>query len=87
MMKFSYQIPVALIGAVVCLVQPQLAIALTLQEIQVIAEEITVKIDGAGTGSGVIFDRQGNKYFVLTCRPRAFIPHSAPSTVTDQKSH
>lgn len=68
MMKFSYQIPVALIGAVVCLVQPQLAIALTLQEIQVIAEEITVKIDGAGTGSGVIFDRQGNKYFVLTCR-------------------
>lgn len=56
-------ITAALIGAVVVFVQPQFVAALTTPEI---ARAITVRIDGPNTGSGVIVERQGNTYTVLT---------------------
>lgn len=68
MMKFPYQLSAVLMGVAICLVQPQMILALTTEEVEAIAKEITVKIDGESAGSGVIIERQGNKYFVLTNR-------------------
>ena len=58
----------ATIAALVQTVQPQPAIAQkTAAEIEEIAEEITVRIDGPGAGgSGFIVKREGNTYTVLT---------------------
>lgn len=81
-MKLSYGLPAALIGAAIVLVQPQIASALLVNEVQAIAEEITVLIPGknpnsgksAGNGSGAIIAKEGNTYTVLTanhvvCKP------------------
>jgi len=77
-MKFSYGLPVALIGAAAitslsfayALVQPQLAMALTTDEVYDLAAEVAVRIDGPtgglSNGTGVIVDKQGNTYTVLT---------------------
>jgi serine protease Do len=72
-MRFSYGLPVALAGAVatVALVQPYIAGAPTVpvpDEIKKIAKDITVLIDGQLPGSGVIIDKQGNTYTVLTAK-------------------
>ncbi|MCC5634577.1 trypsin-like peptidase domain-containing protein [Nostoc sp. CHAB 5844] len=57
---------VALMGAIVMpLVQIQIIIALP-ATVNNIAQQVTVRIDGANTGSGVIIRRQGNTYTVLT---------------------
>ncbi|MBC6452391.1 MAG: serine protease [Hormoscilla sp. SP5CHS1] len=64
---FSYGLSTALLGAAVVMVQPQVAAALTVGEIESIAKEITVKIEGPGApGSGVIIAREGKSYYVLT---------------------
>ena len=39
---------------------------LSLEKVEEKALEITVKVDGCGAGSGVIYQREGNTYFVLT---------------------
>jgi tetratricopeptide (TPR) repeat protein len=67
-MNFPRGLSVALIGAAatIVLVQPQMAQALEPSEISARAKEITVRIDGTNTGSGVIFERTGNTYSVLT---------------------
>lgn len=67
-MKFSYSLSAALLGAAaMAIVQPQIAVALQPEQA---AEKITVLIDenGKALGSGVIFDRQGNTYYVLTVK-------------------
>jgi tetratricopeptide (TPR) repeat protein len=61
-MRFGGGLPVVLFGAVIAIVQPQVAAALTESD----AYQVTVRIDGTNTGSGVIIDRQGNSYTVLT---------------------
>ncbi|OCR02028.1 hypothetical protein BCD67_07580 [Oscillatoriales cyanobacterium USR001] len=78
-MKWGYGLAVVLIGGVVLtslsfaktVVEPQFAVALAQENVNTIAEEITVMIDGAnddqqGKGSGVIIGREGNIYYVLT---------------------
>lgn len=67
-MKFSYSLPAALIGAAaIAIIQLQIAVALTPEQA---AEKITVLIDenGKALGSGVILDREGNTYYVLTVK-------------------
>ena len=55
-------------AATIALVQPA-ALALTPSQIDQIAEAITVCIDTPGSsGSGVIIQREGNTYTVLTAR-------------------
>lgn len=66
MIKLFYGFPVVLLGAAIVVVQPQVAIALTAAEVNAIAKQITVRIDGTNTGTGVIINRQGNTYTVLT---------------------
>ena len=64
-MKFAGGLPAILVGAVIGMVQVQVASALTPAEV---AQQITVRIDGGGanTGSGVIIERQGSNYTVVT---------------------
>ncbi|NJM73590.1 MAG: tetratricopeptide repeat protein, partial [Scytonema sp. RU_4_4] len=63
---FSRRLPAVLMGATVVMVQPQLAVALSPIQISDIAKEFTVLITGEGIGSGVIFERKGDTYFVIT---------------------
>ena len=67
-MNFYYGIPAALTGVAIVLVQPQLAVALTANQVNRIASEITVLIDGINPGSGAIVARNGNTYYVLTAK-------------------
>ncbi len=68
-MKLTYFLPVGLLAAAVVMIQPQSLAALTAQEVDAIAKEITVRIDGqddASSGSGIIIERNGDNYLVLT---------------------
>ena len=67
MIKFTYGLPVALLGAAVVVVQSQRAVASIPQPVRDIADKITVRIDGANGGSGIIIKSAGNTYTVLTC--------------------
>ncbi|WP_414572500.1 hypothetical protein [Nostoc sp. CCY 9925] len=60
-MKLFSGLLAVFIGATIVIVQPQV-VALTEPD----AYQVTVRIDGANTGSGVIIDRQENSYTVLT---------------------
>ena len=87
-MNFLCILSAALVGAAIIIVQPQLAVALTVEEINAIAEEITVKIipiieqDREAEqdreiekliGTGIIFERKDNTYSVLTSKHVAAI--------------
>ncbi|WP_254563881.1 tetratricopeptide repeat-containing serine protease family protein [Oscillatoria sp. HE19RPO] len=71
-MRFEYALQAALFGTTAALVimQPPIANALTSEEVQTIAQQITVTINpGArNAGSGFIIARDGNTYYVLTAR-------------------
>ena len=67
MIKFTYGLPVALLGAAVVVVQTSKVIASIPQPVRDIADKITVRIDGANGGSGIIIKGEGNTYTVLTC--------------------
>jgi tetratricopeptide (TPR) repeat protein len=66
-MKLIHGLSVSLLGTVatIALVQPY-ALALSSQEVNTIARQVTVQIDGQNPGSGVIVARQGQTYTVLT---------------------
>jgi tetratricopeptide (TPR) repeat protein/V8-like Glu-specific endopeptidase len=69
MMKFYYAIAPAIIGVSIALVQAQTAVALSSSEVGKIAKAITVLVDNKnGSGTGVIIQREGNTYIVLTAR-------------------
>lgn len=61
-----YGISAAIIGVAIVVANPQVVAALTAQEVNAIARDITVLIDGLYPGSGVIVAREGNTYYVLT---------------------
>lgn len=61
--------PILFGAATIVIIQPQIALALSSEEISKIAEEITVLIQTPGSrGSGIILSKQGNTYTVLTAR-------------------
>ena len=60
-----YKLSTAIITTI-AIAQPQLVIAQNISKINNIAENITVKITGYGNGSGVIFEKAGNVYSVIT---------------------
>lgn len=64
-MRFNYS---SIIGVAIVMLAPQIAQALTITEIETIAQQITVKLLSSTPGSGVIIARQGNTYYVLTAR-------------------
>lgn len=54
------------IAATTALIQPQLASAIPLSELERIAKNITVRIDSQTPGSGIMIKRSGDTYTVLT---------------------
>ena len=64
-MKFGYVLPLILFGAV-NLMQSHELIALEPTEVNAIAQKITVRISGPEAGSGIIVNKEGNTYTVLT---------------------
>ncbi|MEQ9237729.1 tetratricopeptide repeat protein [Coleofasciculus sp. E2-BRE-01] len=71
-MTFPYQFPAAIIGtaATLVMVQPQITVAATAEEIRNTAKEITVLIRerGENIGSGVIIARSGDTHYILTAK-------------------
>ena len=78
-------------ATVAVLVQPQFAVALTPEEVNKIAYEITVRIDGPGgeqnNGSGTIVSRQGDVYTVLTAAHVTSAPGQYAIQTSDGKQH
>lgn len=67
-MKCYYLLPAALIG-ISAVVRSPAALALSSTEVSKIAVQITVRIESKNSpGSGVIIQREGNTYTVLTCK-------------------
>ncbi len=66
--KFKYGLSAALIGATIAILQTQNAVAQTVDQVNKIAEQITVLIEGQSQGSGIIVAREGSTYYVLTCK-------------------
>ena len=68
-MKVPSSLSCSLLGAtVLALVQTQPVAALSATQINAIARQITVLIDGQNPGSGVMIKREGNRFTVLTAR-------------------
>jgi Flp pilus assembly protein TadD len=69
-MKYYYSFLPALIGVSMVLQQPQVAVALSQQEVETIAKQITVQIvdnqNPSIAGSGVIIKQAGNIYTAIT---------------------
>ncbi|MBW4493137.1 MAG: tetratricopeptide repeat protein [Oscillatoria princeps RMCB-10] len=88
-MNFLYGLPAALIGAAatVALVQPHMAVALEPSEVAAKAKAFTVRIDGPETGSGVIFERNGKTYSVLTNRHVIYTEGDYQITAPDGKKY
>lgn len=62
-----FRISLVSISSLITLITPQICLGLTESEVNKIAGEITVRIDGPNRGgSGVIVEKQGNTYYVLT---------------------
>ena len=60
-------IGISAIAPILPLVTPQVALALASAEVNAIAKEITVRVDGpTGNGSGVIFEKKGSTYYIVT---------------------
>ncbi|WP_315789587.1 hypothetical protein [Fischerella sp. JS2] len=69
-MKYYHALPPVLIGVSMVLVQSQVAVAISPQEVEKIGREITVRIVDSQNptiaGSRIIVKRSGNTYTVLT---------------------
>ncbi|PLZ81217.1 hypothetical protein CEN44_28815 [Fischerella muscicola CCMEE 5323] len=69
-MKYYYTLPPLLIGVSIVLVQAQVVVALSSQEVENIGREITVRIVDSQnpivSGSGVLIKHSGNTYTILT---------------------
>ncbi|KOP27673.1 hypothetical protein AMR41_04085, partial [Hapalosiphon sp. MRB220] len=69
-MKYFYTLPPVVIGVSMVLVQSQVAVALSQQQVEQIGREITVRIvdtqDPTVSGSGVLIKHSGDTYTVLT---------------------
>lgn len=68
MNKFASFLLTITIGGSLIAGKPQAVMALTVPEIEIIAQQITVQILSATKGSGVIVARQNDTYYVLTAR-------------------
>jgi Protein of unknown function (DUF2808)/Trypsin-like peptidase domain len=56
-------------------------------DVNQIAKPATVLIEGTGSGSGVIFRKQGNKYFVLTAKHVVQTPESYRLSTSDGQQY
>lgn len=73
--------------AVISSVQPRAALALSGEEVNVVAREITVLIQGINPGSGVIIAREGDAYYVLTAKHVVKTQDEYRIITADQQPH
>ncbi|WP_435184401.1 GUN4 domain-containing protein [Cylindrospermopsis raciborskii G7] len=64
--KLTQLITIAILVTFITIFYPFITIALTTKEIGAIAERVTVRLSGPDQGSGVIINKNGNTYTVLT---------------------
>ena len=65
----SYSLPATLIGmAALALAQPQLLAVMDVADVNQIAKETTVLVNGQSPGSGILINNQGDTYYVLTAK-------------------
>jgi tetratricopeptide (TPR) repeat protein len=75
-------LPTILGTAAIVIVQSQVTLAQSIDEVEAIAERITVKIESAGSpGSGVIIGKKGKTYYVLTAR------HVLDKTISGEEAY
>jgi tetratricopeptide (TPR) repeat protein len=89
-MSLPWRLSATLLGtvALVSVVHTQAAIAaLNEQQINDIARQVTVKIDGQAPGSGVIIARQGQTYYVLTAAHVVATPDEYDVITPDGQKH
>ena len=65
-MKFAYGLPVILLAATNVMVFHEVAVPLEPTQVNAIAKKITVPISGPEAGTGVLVEKKGNTYTVLT---------------------
>lgn len=61
-------LPATFVGVACAIVLPQTAFALTPEQVDEIARQVTVYIDAESSGSGTIVAREGRTYYVLTAK-------------------
>jgi tetratricopeptide (TPR) repeat protein len=89
-MKNLYGLTAAVFGtaATIVLIQPHAAFAaLSATQVDAIARQVTVKIDGQNPGSGVIIAKQGQTYYVLTAEHVVRTPDEYYVITPDGKSY
>ena len=65
-MKFSFGLPVILLAATNVMVFHEVAVPLEPTQVNAIATKVTVRISGPEAGTGVLVEKKGNTYTVLT---------------------
>lgn len=68
-------------------IQPRAALALSGEEVNTVARDITVLIQGINPGSGVIIAREGNSYIVLTAKHVVNTEDQYQIITADQQPH
>jgi tetratricopeptide (TPR) repeat protein len=89
-MRNLYSLTAAVFGtaATLALVQPHAAFAaLSATQVDAIARQVTVKIDGQNPGSGVIISKSGQTYYVLTAEHVVRTPDEYYVITPDGKSY
>jgi hypothetical protein len=84
--RFFPLVPIIGIVATITL-QTQSVSALERSEIAAKAKEFTIQIDGEEAGTGVIIDRNGDTYTVITCWHVVEIPGNYQIVTSDDRKH
>ena len=66
--SIKYYLSAFVLGVAITLTSPLPVLALDARKINEIARQVVVKIQGDTSGSGFIFDKQGNTYSVMTSK-------------------
>jgi tetratricopeptide (TPR) repeat protein len=86
-MKLWQAISASLLTCTVLLAKPGAMAAKSIEEINHIAKEITVRIDSQNPGSGFIIAKQGNVYYVLTAEHVVATPDTYTLITPDGKEY
>lgn len=87
-MRFYDGLTVMLVGSAIVVIQPAIAVALTGEQVNDMAREITVLIRGKeGHGSGVIIAKNEKTYYVLTANHVVSDPDEYKIVTIDQQAY
>ncbi len=84
---YFYQFLLLIFRLTLFLMMADQTLGLTAEEVNRISQGITVLIEGTNPGSGVIFSRDGNTYYVLTANHVVKTPDEYTVITADGKQH